>query len=288
MTELLKEIKENNQELIVSDNQILSVELDSLFENKNILSNYSLNLKPAQKATISIDESEQSSGSREISFYIKCAKNSVLNIDLSAKDFPVNAGGKTTYNFLIDVETDAKVNMTLIERVCSDIQTNVKINLNGKKAYAYLNAISSLNNSEKLQRKIDIHHNVSECYSNQLFRNALNGKSYSFIDTSVNVAENTTKSLSEQLVNSILLSDEARAVSKPILLIYHDDVECSHGATCGQLDKESLFFLESRGLSRVQSRRILLRSFMDEALEFIPSKRKVLLNEQIINHIDEN
>ena len=57
--------------------------------------------------------------------------------------------------------------------------------------------------------------------------------------------------------------------SKPELEIYADNVKCSHGASAGELDSESLFYLMSRGISFEEARRILIEAFVSEALSEI-------------------
>jgi Fe-S cluster assembly protein SufD len=61
--------------------------------------------------------------------------------------------------------------------------------------------------------------------------------------------------------------------SKPELEIYADDVKCSHGCTIGQMDKEALFYLRSRGLSTEASINLLLHAFAGEVLEAITNEQ---------------
>ncbi|MEX2642664.1 MAG: SufD family Fe-S cluster assembly protein, partial [Acetobacterales bacterium] len=70
-----------------------------------------------------------------------------------------------------------------------------------------------------------------------------------------------------QMNRALLLSPEAEVDSKPELEIYADDVKCSHGATVGDLDAESLFYLQSRGVPEVDARRLLIASFLAEAID---------------------
>jgi Fe-S cluster assembly protein SufD len=63
-----------------------------------------------------------------------------------------------------------------------------------------------------------------------------------------------------------LLSAGAEVDVKPDLEIYADDVQCSHGATVGQLDAAALFYLRSRGLSEQAARSALTRAFAGEVL----------------------
>ena len=68
---------------------------------------------------------------------------------------------------------------------------------------------------------------------------------------------------------AVLLSDKAEVSTKPELEIYADDVRCSHGATAGELDDESLFYMRARGIPADQARRLLIRAFIGELLDDI-------------------
>ena len=70
----------------------------------------------------------------------------------------------------------------------------------------------------------------------------------------------------------ILLSDEAQMNSKPELEIYADDVKCSHGSTTGQLDDEAMFYLQSRGLSPDNARRLLTTAFINDVLNHVENE----------------
>ena len=66
--------------------------------------------------------------------------------------------------------------------------------------------------------------------------------------------------------------------SKPQLEIFADDVKCSHGATIGQLNKEALYYMRSRGLSEKEAVSVLKQAFLTEITELIkidPVKEKV-------------
>ena len=73
-----------------------------------------------------------------------------------------------------------------------------------------------------------------------------------------------------QTNRNLLLSEEACANSLPNLEIEADDVRCSHGATVGQLDSETLFYLLSRGLNRQQAERLVVLGFLGDVLTRLP------------------
>ncbi len=87
----------------------------------------------------------------------------------------------------------------------------------------------------------------------------------------------------------MLLNDNAEFNSKPELEIYADDVKCSHGSTSGSIDEDSLHYLMTRGLSRSDSTKLLIKGFLNDIVEFIksPTIKKFIeskLDEQINGH----
>jgi Fe-S cluster assembly protein SufD len=68
---------------------------------------------------------------------------------------------------------------------------------------------------------------------------------------------------------ALLLSEGASFFNKPELEIFADDVVCGHGATCGQIDEEMLFFMRSRGINKEEAERILILAFLAEVIEEI-------------------
>jgi Fe-S cluster assembly protein SufD len=85
----------------------------------------------------------------------------------------------------------------------------------------------------------------------------------------VAVAREGQKTDAAQSFKALLLDRGATANAKPELEIFADDVKCAHGATVGELDRNALFYLESRGVPPVEARALLTRAFLSDALESI-------------------
>jgi Fe-S cluster assembly protein SufD len=66
---------------------------------------------------------------------------------------------------------------------------------------------------------------------------------------------------------ALLLSEQAAMNNKPELEIFADDVQCGHGATCGRLDKDQLFYLTARGIPRIEAETLLIEGFANEAFQ---------------------
>ena len=80
----------------------------------------------------------------------------------------------------------------------------------------------------------------------------------------VNVEAGGAGSRAKQMSRSILVGPHAAAHSQPHMEILHDDVQCSHGATVGQLDEAALFFLTSRGLPPAEAQMLMTYGFLAE------------------------
>jgi Fe-S cluster assembly protein SufD len=85
----------------------------------------------------------------------------------------------------------------------------------------------------------------------------------------IHVARDAQKTNAFQRNNNVLLSDKARMQTKPQLIIDADDVKCSHGATVGQIDREALFFMRSRGIGESEARVMLMNAFAYEVIQKI-------------------
>ena len=83
------------------------------------------------------------------------------------------------------------------------------------------------------------------------------------------VRKDAQKTDSKQTNKNLVLSDEAVIDTKPELQILADDVRCTHGATIGQLDAESLFYLQSRGIGKAQARSLLTQAFAQDIVDRI-------------------
>jgi Fe-S cluster assembly protein SufD len=119
-------------------------------------------------------------------------------------------------------------------------------------------------------------HNTSQDHvapaarSDLLYKGALDGTSRAVFRGVIRVAKGAQQTDAYQTNRNLILSDHARADSLPNLEINADDVKCSHGATVGQLDEDTLFYLMSRGLSRGQAERLVVVGFLGEVLQRLP------------------
>ena len=97
------------------------------------------------------------------------------------------------------------------------------------------------------------------------------------------IAQDAQKVEAEQTNRNLLLSDTALMRTRPQLEIYADDVKASHGASTGQLDESSLFYMQQRCISREEGRKLLLRAFTADVVDTVKDDRK---RQELMDAID--
>ncbi|HET8596273.1 MAG TPA: Fe-S cluster assembly protein SufD [Castellaniella sp.] len=115
------------------------------------------------------------------------------------------------------------------------------------------------------RRHVDHHtligHEQPRCVSHESYRGILADTAHGVFSGRILVAPGADGTDAVQRNDSLLLSRLAKSDSRPELEIYADDVKCAHGATVGQIDADSLFYLRSRGLDEAHARDILTYAF---------------------------
>ena len=112
-------------------------------------------------------------------------------------------------------------------------------------------------------------HAAPSTESDFAFKGALREQATAVWRGMIRVEENAQKTNAYQENRNLLLSDQAHADSIPGLEIMANDVRCTHGATLGKVDREQLFYLMARGLSRAEAERLIVRGFFQDVLDRI-------------------
>jgi Fe-S cluster assembly protein SufD len=186
-------------------------------------------------------------------------------------------------HFRISQAAASTVRFASIERGNGITRVSIDDFLNAPGAKFEIRTLNMLNGTSESHHRLHIYHEAPETTSTQLSRNLLDGSARASYDGSVIVGNGCTKANSSQLVNTILLSGDSSVSVKPVLKIYHDDVECTHGNTVGELDAEKMFYLVSRGIPQETAKKMLISSFAKETfypLPDSPAKKRLLQNIQ--------
>lgn len=149
------------------------------------------------------------------------------------------------------------------------VRNDYVVNINGTNCETDLNGLYMPDREQQVNNTLLMKHNKPHSYSNQLYRGIVDNKASAVFFGKVLVGVGAIKTFAEQNNNNVLLTPYARVHSKPQLEIYNDDVKCSHGSTTGQLDKEALFYMQTRGIGKKRATILLLNAFASEVLDKI-------------------
>lgn len=129
--------------------------------------------------------------------------------------------------------------------------------------------------SQTLEIVTEVTHEARDAISRQVVRSVLAGSATGTYLGKVAVARGADGTDAGQSVRAMLLDRAATANAKPELEIYADDVKCAHGCAVGELDAQGLFYLESRGLTPPQAKRLMLQAFIAEAFAGAPDEENL-------------
>jgi len=154
-------------------------------------------------------------------------------------------------------------------------RVEVEASLEGERADVTLNGAFTGSATQLLDQHLTLRHMSPNCTSAQRFKGLIGGSARGIFTGRVYVAEGASGTRAEQNNPNLILTEGARAMTRPQLEIYNDDVECSHGATVGQLDERALFYLRSRGLTQAVAERLLAEAFVGEVLSEVRDEQVV-------------
>ena len=153
---------------------------------------------------------------------------------------------------------------------------------------ADLQGIFFLQDNNTTNNKTLVKHLAEDCKSNQVYKGILNDRAKATYFSNTYVDQVAKKTEGYQISKGILLSDNASYFSKPELKIYADDVKCSHGSTIGPIDENAIFYLRSRGMSKIAATKILISSFINEELSSINDEQmSEIIQKKLVRYLSK-
>ena len=256
------------------------IELTYEFTNNDtLIDNININFTNNSKANIIIKYISKDNTSHfhhlKINTNLDNSNGSITIINL-LNDNSINliASENTLYNStltnnLIDIGSNIKINNynSITNNNSTSLLNNLYIGINKDiidMNYNYINNdVNSTNNIES--------QGILNDYSNKKFRGTIN-----FI-------KGSSKSKGNINENSILLSDNVTSSSVPIILCGEEDVIGTHSVSVGKIDEDKLFYLMSRGLSKNESKKLIILSKFNKIINNLNDE----LKEEIINNINK-
>ena len=144
-------------------------------------------------------------------------------------------------------------------------QTFLRFNGDGARAHFY--GAQLLKERQHCDMTLVIDHAAVGCESREHVKAVLADQARGVFQAKVIVRPDAQKTDGRQMAQALLLSDGAEFDAKPELEIYADDVKCNHGATCGALDDDLMFYLRARGIPEDEARSLLVQAFIGEVLD---------------------
>jgi Fe-S cluster assembly protein SufD len=148
-------------------------------------------------------------------------------------------------------------------------KVRIQNDLNGRGATSRVTGAYFADGDQHLDYDTFQEHIAPDCESDFAFKGALRDHATAVWRGMIRVEPNAQKTNAYQECRNLMLSPTTHAVPIPGLEILANDVRCTHGATVGRVDREQLFYLMARGLTRAEAERLIVRGFFQDVLDRI-------------------
>ena len=181
-------------------------------------------------------------------------------------------GATAIHSYAIDIAEGGSLSMHVLNSGGRFGRIAVEARL-AKGAQFHLNGAIIGSGEQTLEIVTEIRHAEPDAISRQTVRTILGNHATGSYLGKVAVERGAQHTDAEQSMKAMLLDRTATANAKPELEIFADDVKCAHGATVGELDKQALFYMASRGMDPSTARTLLLRAFISGLFDDIEDEQ---------------
>ncbi len=197
---------------------------------------------------------------------IFAAKNSKLEIyrQQNAHDHSVQITNTTILQ-----KENSFVNSVYITLHGGTVRNNLYVDMAEPYAENHSSGLWLADKTQHIDNNTFVHHSAPECNSTQMYKGILDDASTGIFAGRILVDKNAQKTVAYQTNKNLLMTNDAKARSKPQLEIYADDVKCSHGSATGQLDENAMFYMRARGISKREACHLLMLAFASEVIDKI-------------------
>lgn len=140
----------------------------------------------------------------------------------------------------------------------------------GSGAEAIIKGLFMGTGERRAEHRTHQYHAAPQARSELMFKTLLSGQSHSVYQGLISVPRPAQQTDAYQQCRNLLLNSGTHADAIPKLEIIADDVRCTHGASMGSINKEQLFYLQSRGLNRQQAKTAVATGFAEEIIRYVP------------------
>ena len=177
----------------------------------------------------------------------------------------------TRYNSVfIQQGRNSRLHHTSLTLFNGHTRNRLDVQLQGEGSEVTANGCVIADKMQRVDNNTLIDHQVPSCQSNELYKYVLDDSAVGAFAGKVLVREGAQKTSSKETNANLCATKSARMFTQPMLEIYADDVQCSHGSTVGQMDEAALFYMRQRGIEEKEARLLLKAAFITEVIETIP------------------
>jgi Fe-S cluster assembly protein SufD len=162
---------------------------------------------------------------------------------------------------------DAKLVVFIMNAGGKLVRQEINVATKGEGSTFTLRGINLLAGDTHTDVTMVLDHAVPHTESTEVIRNVVTGKARGVFQGRINVHQYAQKTDAKMACNTLLLSDDGEFSTKPELEIFADDVQCGHGATVTEIDRNHLFYLMARGIEEKTARGLLVKAFVAEVIE---------------------
>jgi Fe-S cluster assembly protein SufD len=176
-------------------------------------------------------------------------------------------GGFVSLTDRAELGEGASLVLTTLAAGGADTRLDGHVRLDGEGAFAEAGGALLARGRQRHDANLVLRHAAPSGTSRQVWRSVADDRAACSVAARVEVARDAQKTDGEQSLKGLLLSRAATINAKPELEIFADDVICAHGASVGELDRDALFYMASRGVPESDARALLTRAFVADAID---------------------
>jgi Fe-S cluster assembly scaffold protein SufB len=184
----------------------------------------------------------------------------------------LNTATRHFTDFSAVIANGASVSLTRIELGASEVYAGSHMKLEGDKAESRAHTFYFGDGARKLDFNYVARHLGQHSVSTQDAAGALFGRCDKIFRGTIDFVRGASGSVGAESENTLLFSKSARNRSAPLILCGEENVEGSHAASVGKPDAAKLYYMQSRGLSEGDAKRMLTLAMMETALKALPDE----------------
>lgn len=152
-----------------------------------------------------------------------------------------------------------------------DCYCDSEILLNGEES-SYNMAVGAVTEAQILDMNVLVSHKEKKTTTDILVESILGEGGKKTFRGTIDFQQGACGAVGQEQENVLLLGDEVKNLSIPVILCGQEDVKGSHGAAIGELDQDTLFYLNSRGIDQKTGEKMMSQAKIQRVVQQIKDK----------------